>query len=83
MHDALPGICGERLEAPVWPAADPHVRWCGRGVAGITGYPRSRHTMTSIFSTVSVAGSCHGCAPALSTIMAVMVTMFTISLVLE
>src|SRR5260370_39940363 len=24
------------------PDADPHVRWCGRGVAGLTGYPLSR-----------------------------------------
>jgi hypothetical protein len=24
------------------PDADPHVRWCGRGVAGITRYPLSR-----------------------------------------
>jgi hypothetical protein len=38
-------------ECPGWPHqpqlteppdADPHVRWCGRGVAGIAGYPLSR-----------------------------------------
>ena len=29
-------------QLPEPPDADPHVRWCGRGVAGISGYPLSR-----------------------------------------
>ncbi len=34
------------------PDADPHVRWCGRGVTGIAGYPLSRSRRSSRLTRV-------------------------------
>ena len=53
---ARTGYGVERPQPLEPPYTDPYVRWCGRGLAGITGYPLSR--LQSFMSFAKAGLSC-------------------------